>query len=138
MNAMNAANAPCPARTDQPERESELTARGSRQELAQRQQMREARFVEPAAFFDELAAEITEMRHRPTERGNAELQERAPDLADGATALDRSWNGRCVREKTSSRDACLHADHEAGNLTGPSTGTAGRNDLHASADLHPQ
>ncbi len=71
-----------PARADHAQRKAELAARGPGKQLAQRQQMRETRVVDPAAAFDQLAPEIAEMRDRPAERGDAEFQKRPPHLAD--------------------------------------------------------
>jgi len=62
-------------RTEQPERKSDLTARGTRQELRDGDELRILRIVDPAAPCDELAMKITDVRDRPAKRTQAELQE---------------------------------------------------------------
>src|SRR5690348_15529314 len=60
------------ARPHEADRESDLAAGGSRQELAERHQVCVGRLVEPAAAHDELVAEISDVRNRPAEAGQAE------------------------------------------------------------------
>src|SRR5581483_7606163 len=78
------------AGAQQPDRESDLAARRTRQELAERHQVRIVRIVEPAPALDELGTEISEMRDRTAEAGEAEPQERQQHLA-GGIAQQRLW-----------------------------------------------
>lgn len=55
--------------------DSNLTARGSRQKLAERHDVRVRPLVQPAAPFDEFLPEIAEMRHRPAEGGQPQPPE---------------------------------------------------------------
>jgi hypothetical protein len=64
----------------EPDCETGLAARGARQELAERDQVRECAFLEPRAPDDELVAEIADVGDRPAERGQAELEKDAQDF----------------------------------------------------------
>src|SRR5690606_6563955 len=59
----------------------QLAARRPRQELADRDELREPRLVQPAAPLHELRAQIAKVRHRAAERGQAQLEEGTEDLA---------------------------------------------------------
>ncbi|MGF6300240.1 hypothetical protein OKW42_003570 [Paraburkholderia sp. WC7.3d] len=54
-----------------PDRDADLAAARARQKLAQRDEVAERVFVEPAAALDELVAEIAQMRGRTAERSEA-------------------------------------------------------------------
>src|SRR6185503_12467671 len=71
------------AATRQPHREPHLRGRGSRQELAERDEVRVGGLAEPLSPLDELAAEVPEMRDGAAERGEAEVEEDAEDRAGG-------------------------------------------------------
>ncbi len=70
----------------EPDREPGLAAGRSGQELAKRDEIGVGGFVEPGAVDDELAAEVAEMRDRPAEAGQAELEKNAKDFR-GRTSL---------------------------------------------------
>ena len=70
----------------EPDREAGLAAGRTRQKLAERNQIGIGALVEPAAPDDELTAEIAEMRDRPAETGQAELEKDTQDLERGARA----------------------------------------------------
>ena len=53
---------------------------GPGRNCAERDQIRIGPLVEPGAADDELAAEIAEMRNRPAEAGQAELEKNAQDF----------------------------------------------------------
>ena len=63
------------AAAQETERESDLARGGTGQELAERDQIGIARVVDPAPAHDQLVAKIAEIRDRPAERGEPELQE---------------------------------------------------------------
>jgi hypothetical protein len=52
--------------------------------VAQRDEVCELCVVEPAAAFDELVAEVADMRDRPTETGAAETQKHQEEIAEPA------------------------------------------------------
>ncbi len=56
-----------PAGAQQAEREAELAAGRPRQKLAQRRQLSEVLFIEPAAASDDFAVELAQMGDRPAE-----------------------------------------------------------------------
>jgi hypothetical protein len=56
------------------DRDADLAAARPRQELAQRDDVAERVFVEPAAPLDEFVAEIAQVRGRTAERGESETQ----------------------------------------------------------------
>src|SRR4029077_8532397 len=61
--------------TQQADRHAKLARRRPRHELTERHGIGEAGFGQPAAAFDELGAEIANMRDWTAERGAAEAQE---------------------------------------------------------------
>ena len=69
----------------EPNGEASLTAGRPRQELAQGDKVGIGAFVEPGAPYDELLAEIAEMRDRPAEAREAQLQEDAQDFESRTT-----------------------------------------------------
>ena len=71
---------PQPARAAQPQRHTDLAAGRPRQELAQGDQIGVAAVIQPAATLDELRAEIAQMRDRPAEGGQPQLEEGAEDF----------------------------------------------------------
>ena len=72
------------ARPQQTDRDSDLAGGGTRQELAQRNQIGVSLLLEPFAAFDELVAEIAEMGDGTAERRQAQLQKDREDLAGAA------------------------------------------------------
>ncbi len=77
----NAAHKPAAQETDAKAR----LARGRpRQELRERDEIREALFGEPMAPLNELGAKITEMRDRAAKRSEAQPEEDAKDFAESA------------------------------------------------------
>ncbi len=65
----------------QPDRHAHLAGGGTRQELAQRDEIGVGLLAQPLPAPHQLLAEIAEMRHRSAEGGEAELQEDAEHLA---------------------------------------------------------
>jgi hypothetical protein len=68
----------------QPDGKADLTARRTGQKLAQGDEIGIGLFVEPAAPRDELVAEISDMRDRSPEAGQAKLEKDEQNLDDGA------------------------------------------------------
>jgi len=66
------------------EREADLAGRRPRQELTQRNNVGIAAFAQPFPPLDEFGSEIAEMRDRPAERREAELEEGGENLANAA------------------------------------------------------
>jgi hypothetical protein len=72
------------------DRHADLAAGGARQELAQRDQIGVRALAEPAPVGDEFLAEITQMRDRAAERGQAQAQKdhkQAPQAFTACAAL---------------------------------------------------
>ena len=72
------------ARAHQANREPDLAARRAGQELAERNEIGEGAFVEPAALDDEGAPEVAQMRDGPAEARQAESEEDAQHFEGGA------------------------------------------------------
>ncbi len=70
--------------THEADGKADLTARRAGQKLAQRDEIGIGLFVEPAAAHDELVAEISDMRDRSAEAGQAKLEKDEQDVNDGA------------------------------------------------------
>lgn len=64
-----------------PQREADLAACRSRQELAQGDQVRIGRLAQPAAAQHQLVAKVAEVGERVAERGQPELEKGAEDFA---------------------------------------------------------
>src|SRR5262249_55472397 len=67
--------------------DADLARRRPRQELAERDEIDIGALVEPAAALDELGVKIAEMRDRPAERGQAELEKDREHLRPAARGL---------------------------------------------------
>jgi hypothetical protein len=78
-----------PTSPDQSQREAELTARRTGQELAQRHELCVLRVINPAPAGDELTVHVPQVRDRPTERGQAEFQECDEDFRHRARGRRR-------------------------------------------------
>src|SRR5882724_7548111 len=83
---------PCRERTDiasagQTNRDPDLAAGRSWQELTQSHKVSVGLFVEPAAANDKFIVKIAEMRDRAAETGQSEAQERTEDLETGSGLL---------------------------------------------------
>ena len=89
------------ARPQEPDREARLAACRAWKELAEPQSVSEGALVEPAALDDELVAEIAEMRDRPAERREAELEKDAQDFERRAGAIARWGFSRCHQARSS-------------------------------------
>ncbi len=77
------------AAAQQAQRDADLAARRSGQELAQRHDVGVARFIKPAAARDKLITEIAEMRDRPAKRGHTQF-EKCREHLGGATVRHRT------------------------------------------------
>ncbi len=71
------------------DREADLAGSRSGQELAERNDIGIAAFAQPFPALDEFAPEVTEMRDRPAERGEAQFGEGGENFGDGACGLFR-------------------------------------------------
>ena len=74
------------------EGKADLAGGRSRQKLAERDQVRIGRLVEPFAAHDELIPVIAEMGDRAAEGGQPQLQERRKNLADRCLFRALPWN----------------------------------------------
>jgi len=83
--------APKAVAAENAERKADLAGGRPRQKLAQRNQVRISRLIEPFAPHHQLIAKISEMRDRAAEGGQAQFQERHEDLADRPPL--RQWCG---------------------------------------------
>ena len=71
------------------EREADLAGSRPWQELAERDDIGVAAFAEPFLPFDEFRPEVAEMRDRPAERCQSQLEEGGENLGHGARGLFR-------------------------------------------------
>ena len=86
VKPVHAARAPPIAGPHQPDRKSDLAGGRTGQKLAQRHQIDVSLFIEPAPAHDEFFAEIPDMRDRPAEAADAELEENEQDFERRAHA----------------------------------------------------
>jgi hypothetical protein len=78
-----------PAGTQETDGETHLAAGRPREQLADRQQLRELRLVEPAATMHEVVAEMAEMGDRAAKGSQPESQESAKNLGDAPRGRSR-------------------------------------------------
>ena len=71
------------------EREADLAGGRAGQELAQRDDVGVAAFVQPFPALDEFGPEVAEMRDRPAERCEAQFEEGGENFGHGARGLFR-------------------------------------------------
>ena len=83
--ADDAAEPSGPKRSD---RDPELAAGRTGERLAEREEVGEARLIEPPAALDVLAAEVGDVGDRPAERRQAEAEGCTEDLGQRGTVLD--------------------------------------------------
>ena len=92
MNPAQAANPAAPSAPGKTQREADLAAGGSGQELTERDQVGETVFADPMPAHHELAAEIAQMRDGPAERGQAQAQKDLEDVERPRRPAQRwSW-----------------------------------------------
>ena len=90
-----------PKRSD---RDPELAAGRTGERLAEREEVGEARLVEPPAALDVLAAEVGDVGDRPAEGRQAEAEGCAEDLGQRGTVLD----ARCQIAPTPDTCRAIH------------------------------